>query len=225
MVLQSRHAYPPSDAPRAVFEGDLSVFALVDVVQLVCAIHGVHRVVVMAEDREVGRMLVAAAEVVSAQSAYQEGDEAFVELSRRTFGKVVAFPTTYEDEADLPRLSRSWQELALEAARLEDEERRDSTVEGLVAVVAEQAPVTVARPPASATEPETPRQLPPPSSPASLAPAELSFAELYREALSAYVRRDYAAALAGFDQCLVLRPDDRAVRHNLERLAKFRRQP
>lgn len=199
------------DLPKPVFEGDLSVFSLIDVIQLVCVIHGVHRVVVLDEGREMGRMLVAAAEVVSARSRFQEGDDAFVELSRLPHGRVVAYPTTYEAEAELPRLARSWQELAMEAARLEDEERRDSVVED------EPAPVTA---PAVLTASE---DVPAPAPHAD--PPERSFSELSRDALSAYVHRDYATAIALFDQCLALRPDDRTVRHNLERLAKFRRQP
>lgn len=226
----SRTSPVPTDALRPVFAGDLNVFSLVDVIQLVCVIHGVHRVVVSDEGRELGRMLVAAAEVVSARSLEAEGDEAFVELSRLPGGTVQAFPTTYEAEADLPRLSRSWQELALEAARLEDEERRDSTVGDEPAAVPPAVPPSVTLlappPPAAASSEPAPITEPtlPTAAPSPLPPAP-AFSDLYRDAVSAYVHRDYARALTLFDECLALRPGDRAVRHNLERLAKFRRQP
>lgn len=220
----------PTTSPKPVFEGDLSVFSLVDVIQLVCVIHGVHRVLVRDEDGvEVGRMLVAAAAVVSARSRYQEGDDAFVELSRLPRGSVVAFPTTYEAEDGLPRLTRSWQELALDAARLEDEERRDSSVDDPTValestiVSTESTAATVLLPPQLSGSGED-DAAPPTPAPSSVHTAQ-SFAELHREAVSAYVHRDYERAVSLFEQCLKLRPDDRAVRHNLVRLAKFRRQP
>jgi hypothetical protein len=207
----------PATFPKPVFEGDLAVFSLVDVIQLVCVIHGVHRVVVFDEQtQEVGRMLVAAAEVVSAQSRYQAGDDAFVELSRLPRGTVAAYPTTYEAEAAVPRLTRSWQELALDAARLEDEERRDSSVDDPTLPVAS---------PGASSEADASSLTPTPQPPSTHAYSDRTFAELQREAVSAYVHRDYDRAVALFEQCLRLRPDDRAVRHNLVRLAKFRRQP
>jgi hypothetical protein len=213
----------PATSPKPVFEGDLAVFSLVDVIQLVCVIHGVHRVVVRDEEaNEVGRMLVAAAEVVSARSRYQTGDDAFVELSRLPRGSVAAFPTTYETENALPRLTRSWQELALDAARLEDEERRDSSVDDpTVPAVSAAAEDPEA---AEAAETADASSLTPTPQPTSTHTAR-TFAELHREAVSAYVHRDYERAVSLFEQCLLLRPDDRAVRHNLVRLAKFRRQP
>ncbi|NOQ62904.1 MAG: hypothetical protein GQ582_00135 [Methyloprofundus sp.] len=50
----------------------------------------------------------------------------------------------------------------------------------------------------------------------SLIPTQ-SFDELYLAAMSAYTQRHYSEAEILFEQCLVLRHDER-VRHNLERL-------
>jgi tetratricopeptide (TPR) repeat protein len=83
-----------------------------------------------------------------------------------------------------------------------------------------------------ASEPETaPRRTPPPPAPApeaSTTPAPPSasplptgndlFDQLFRQATEAYVRRAYPQAIELFLQCAALRPEDRRVQHNLQRL-------
>ncbi|MBI4952413.1 MAG: hypothetical protein HY908_10300 [Myxococcales bacterium] len=80
-----------------------------------------------------------------------------------------------------------------------------------------------ARPPLDAEVPETTRSLGAPSNePAPRAATSGSagdpFEALFQEATLAYVRRDYEAALQGFERCAALRPDDPNVRHNIQRL-------
>jgi hypothetical protein len=180
---------PFTPTQRPVFEGSLAVLTFADAVQLVCMLPGVHRLVVDNDGEEIGRILSAEAQVIGARTPALEGDAAFVSLCRIRLGRVLVHACSPAEPRDLPALTRGWQELLLDAARLDDEERRDR----------ERAEVAAA------------------------APLPQVFTELYREAVAAYVRRDYEAALRLFERCLRLRPDDRHVRHNLERLAKFRR--
>ncbi len=78
------------------------------------------------------------------------------------------------------------------------------------------APQPVASSPAPQPAPETPNP------PQSQHAAEDSFDVLFREATEAYVRRDYAKAIALFTRCQTIRPEDRRVQHNLQRLQSRR---
>jgi tetratricopeptide (TPR) repeat protein len=95
--------------------------------------------------------------------------------------------------------------------------------------VPDASPSPVADVPASAPviaprtvvhEPAAPAASP---SPAPLA-AEDPFDVLFREATEAYLRRDYTRAIDLFSRCQALRPEDRRVQHNLQRL-QSRRSP
>ena len=48
--------------------------------------------------------------------------------------------------------------------------------------------------------------------------SDLATAILFSDGTQAYLRRDYAKALGCFEECLTLRPMDKRVAHNIERL-------
>lgn len=62
---------------------------------------------------------------------------------------------------------------------------------------------------------EPPQKQPPPEPEPQ---EEDPYAALFREATLAYARRDYVTAMARFEECLALRPDDRRVQHNLNQI-------
>jgi hypothetical protein len=49
-------------------------------------------------------------------------------------------------------------------------------------------------------------------------PGETDYEGLFREATEAYLRRDLPRACTLFERCRAMRPDDRRVQHNLDRL-------
>lgn len=61
-----------------------------------------------------------------------------------------------------------------------------------------------------------------PNSPTESLETSESFDSLFREATEAYVRREYSRAIELFSRCLALRPEDRRVQHNLQRLQSRR---
>lgn len=72
--------------------------------------------------------------------------------------------------------------------------------------------------------PSSPEPSAPPPSLATIAVSQSNaprgFDALVQQATAAYLRRDYAEALRCFEECLALRPGDRQVLHNIERLKK-----
>lgn len=71
----------------------------------------------------------------------------------------------------------------------------------------------VSRP--AVSTPSAPRPSAPPVKPEA---HEGSFEQLFSDGTQAYLRRDYAKALGCFEECLSLRPMDKRVAHNIERL-------
>lgn len=271
-------AQPFSRRGEAVFEGELAVLGLGEVLQMLCV--GRQRLwldVWTGEERQ-GSLVVADGEILGCATMGYGGDEAFFALSALRRGKFRVHAATAEDLVALPLTQRGWQELLLESVRLQDESERQDEVEaqrheeerqrvqaklaswrppesgvlipfpgrssGAVAEVgAETSPLPTfppapppARPPAP-TQPEatvlaaeappttpTPRAAPPAAqqaTPSEPPPAELLAADrLLKEATEAYLKRDYGEALRLFNECLVLRPGDRKILHNIERLKK-----
>ncbi len=80
------------------------------------------------------------------------------------------------------------------------------------------AAVSDAHPPISQAPPSDPRGLL--VTPPSLAVGDDVFEEMFRQAMSTYLRRQYKEALQLFQECLLLRPDDPRTLYNVERLRK-----
>lgn len=103
----------------------------------------------------------------------------------------------------------------LESSRL----ARLQTLRALVGLV-DRRVVTLRAPRPSA--PTTHRPPTPPPSPVSTPEVKVegagSFERLFTDGTQAYLRRDYAKALGCFEECLSLRPMDKRVAHNIERL-------
>lgn len=122
----------PTSAPTA-FEGELSFFSLPELVQLVCssgqdaeiAVTGrVERRNDEAEQR--GRVIVRGGRVFRCSAGATSGEAAFFELARLRHGRFSVNPLPSEGKDQASLLRYSWQELLLESARREDEEKRDS---------------------------------------------------------------------------------------------------
>lgn len=80
-----------------------------------------------------------------------------------------------------------------------------------------------------AAPPVSPQAQEPPAAAAPLVQLPAStpegrYDELFRRATEAYLRRDVDTALALFTECRELRPDDRRVQHNIERLEARKRK-
>jgi hypothetical protein len=244
-----------------VFEGELAVLGLGEVLQMLCV--GRQRLwldVWTGEERQ-GSLVVADGEILGCATMGYGGDEAFFALSALRRGKFRVHAATAEDVVALPLTQRGWQELLLESARLQDESERQDEAEaqrheeerqrvqaklaswrppesgvlipfpgrssGAVAEAGtETSPLPVstpAPPPARPLAPTLPEATAPalPAAPPEPPAAELLEADrLLKEATEAYLKRDYGEALRLFSECLVLRPGDRKILHNIERLKK-----
>jgi tetratricopeptide (TPR) repeat protein len=91
--------------------------------------------------------------------------------------------------------------------------------------IEERAPIPSVAPVERKSTPDTGRPTSKPtadSKPPADAKPEDPFDAMFREATAAYVSRDYPKAIELFTRCLALRPDDRSVQHNLQRLQSRR---
>lgn len=73
-------------------------------------------------------------------------------------------------------------------------------------------------------EHEAPVVTPPPSAP-QRTPEELEFADSLERATASYLRREFEEALRRLERCLVLRPDDKRILQNIERITRRRNSP
>ncbi|MCB9644053.1 MAG: hypothetical protein H6728_13340 [Myxococcales bacterium] len=100
------------------------------------------------------------------------------------------------------------------------------TPAGLESMSASQVQLHAVTPPLPA-KPEEKELAPraPQAAPVSAAPSasnedEEAFEELFKQAMTTYLRRQYKQALSLFEECLRLRPDDQRTLYNVERLRK-----
>ena len=82
----------------------------------------------------------------------------------------------------------------------------------------EQVAISAVREPA----PE-PRVVPPPAP--QRTPDEIEFADSLERATASYLRREFDEALRLLERCLVLRPDDKRILQNIERITRRRNSP
>lgn len=177
---------------------------------------------------EVGRLDVLRGVVVHAEMPGANGNEAFRLLTQLPRCEVTI---TLVDDGDIleQTVDKPWRELITHQPRPESARDRD-----LQAAFASGRGVITGRQEDSAPAPAsnaTPRQ---PVEEPSLLPEEApkkpangadvpggssdGYDELFKRATAAYLRRSYEEALEYFQACASMRPDDRRVRHNIEKL-------
>lgn len=229
---QAKNDPPVYDGPSSrkaviVFEGDLGALPLAEVVQMGCVGRQRFWVEVWSDGQLQGAIVLDAGDVVGAATSSLRGDDAFFFLARVLHGRFRVYPAGDGDRGVLPATTRPWHELLLETARLSDEDGRPSSLPASGTVVIPPSPAEEILPPTLAPPPVEPVIPPaaPPSGPivepASKVPAEppaSGYETLLRAATEAYLRRDYGEALQLFEACLALRPGDRSILHNIERL-------
>jgi hypothetical protein len=203
---------------------------------------------IVSDDERQGVIVLDGGDVVGCVSVGAVGDQAFYALAQQRRGRFVVYPADDLDVGSLPATKTSWHELLMESVRLQDEAGRapsdeptpnekDSERQRAMARLASWRPdaipesgaVLIPFPRSSdlvAAPPpvfERDEPAPPPSLaqiPVSPSSAPIGFDALVQQATAAYLRRDYAEALRCFEECLALRPGDRQVLHNIERLKK-----
>lgn len=229
---------------QSLMNGRLDEVSLPELVQLLATGRRSVRVEITRADGRRGELVLEEGQVTECEFADLLGEEAFFALYQA--GGRFAVYRFDPDRSRRAAISRGWQELVFEAARRFDEASSstedlehgaenvvrlpvgagfESLLDGLIPSlkVAEPPAVAVAcsGPDASPTLREAPRK---PSITAEIEgpPPADSFDDLFADALRAYMRRDLDAAQALFSRCHSLRPNDRRVAANLERLAHMR---
>src|SRR5690349_68883 len=118
---------PASGAPSrppAAFEGELSFFAVPELIQLVCTGGHDSEIDIIIDGIRTGNLIIRGGRVFRCTFAGQTGEAAFFQLAKQRSGRFRVTPLPPEDKNDLSLLNYSWQELLLEAARREDESMR-----------------------------------------------------------------------------------------------------
>ena len=217
-----------------------SPFGVIDYFQLACM--GRRSVIIdVTSPQERSRIVVFRGDPWSANDDQGGGVEAF---RRILFNKTGAVECKTLREDPGPRnLEAQWEALVLDVARIEDEERKDSgeparltgrpnarttgplpTLEEIltggtgkvateVTIVPNDAPTLDPSKSAPASE-ATPAEEEIPA----LSPEEIAFAEIWDRGINAMLDRDHERALEAFLAASKLRPKDRKVIANLERL-------
>ena len=197
--------------------GRLDDVALPELVQMLASGGHTSRIELTATDGRRGSVTIEKGTVGRCRFGDLMAEDAFYALCR--IGGRFAVYRTDPEALQRSTVARGWQELLLEAARLEDEERRDSNVypvptperepsEPSLGVLDALAP-SEPPPPLPATDVRT---VPP--------PPDDGFDALFAEATRCYLRRDLEQAEDLFTRCAAIRPNDRRVRANLKRLAE-----
>lgn len=231
-----------SDRP-PFMSGRLDDVALPELIQMLASGGHTSRIELTATDGQRGTVTIEKGTVGRCRFGELLAEDAFYALCR--IGGRFSVYRTDPEQLHRATVARGWQELLLEAARLEDEERRDSNVypfPGPERAPSERAPSAgplgpldlltpseppprVSGPPASTTHVKLPPPPRAPSEPASMEaeeePAEEDrFDALFADATRAYLRRELDRAEALFTECASIRPNDRRVKANLKRLAE-----
>ncbi len=171
-------------------ELDAAPFGVADYLQLACLGH--RTVVIEVKHPSGGDVIVADGVLWSARDTLGKGVEAFHRLVRCPGGTVECH--AYRGDPGPRDLFGGWEELLLEAARLEDEQReREAGSQihefGQVQVEAFPEPAVAQR-----------------------------FEDIWEEGVMALLAKDYKGAVRAFIKAGELRPDDGRVHANLERL-------
>jgi hypothetical protein len=237
-------------------EGDLSLLSIPDLLQMIC-LGGYSRDIHLFDGPvQLGAIAIRQGRVERCFGFGAWGDTAFYKLVNLRRGRYRVNEAQDVGGADATLTAHSWQELLMEAARLQDEAEhvaQSATATGRVIAfptpASHAAAFDLPAPPpavmAYAAPAIAPIALPhiPPPAPASIAastPRRVSqtmelpglddprdapspppdFTRLMEQATASYLRRDLARTEELLQQCLALRPGDKRVLQNLERVRR-----
>ncbi len=258
-------------------EGDLSLLSIPDLLQMIC-LGGYSRDIHLFDGQvQLGVIAIRQGRIERCFGFGTWGETAFYKLVNLRRGRYKVNEAQDSGGADATLTAYSWQELLMEAARLQDEAEhvsQSATATGRViafptpashvaafdlpapppVVTAHAAPATAVAPialphiPAPAPPSAPPPALPAPASSSSAAAAPFAasaaptrrvsqtmelpgidedgpkptpdFTRLMEEATASYLRRDLARTEELLQQCLALRPGDKRVLQNLERVRR-----
>jgi hypothetical protein len=235
-------------------EGDLSLLSIPDLLQMIC-LGGYSRDIHLFDGAvQLGVIAVRHGRVERCFGFGTWGEAAFYKLVNLRRGRYKVNEAQDLGGADANLTAHPWQELLIEAARLQDEAARDRLPRSAAAtgrVIAFPTPAAHAaavEPPAapvvvtaSAAPPAPVPGAPPAAVPLATStrptrrltrtielpgideagpPPTPDFAHLMEQATASYLRRDLARTEELLRQCLALRPGDRRVLHNLERVRR-----
>lgn len=220
---------PPSGD--CLFSGDLAFCTLADLLQLVCTCHSSAEIELSDERDEPARIVVANGLVVHAAERSAVGEAAFFAICARTRGQFRVFAAA-DDAARQPTTMRlPWRELLFEAARRQDESARPRGAEHRRASSHElrggdyvELSLSTMPPPPSARDGDGGRVIPfrsaaaPVPVTATSEAAEPALEQQLAAAMRAYLDREFARALAGFERCLQRAPGDRRIELMIERV-------
>jgi hypothetical protein len=243
--LQRREpAFALEEAARVVMEGDLSLLSIPDLLQMICQ-GGYSRDIHLFDGAvQLGVIAIRHGRVERCFGFGAWGETAFFRLVNLRRGRYKVNEAQDVGGADATLTAHSWQELLMEAALLEDESERVAlSARSTGRVIAFPTPAAhaaaahaaanaaahaAANAAAHAAAIELEAELPPRVSQTMELPAvahdepasSTDFPGLLAEATTSYLRRDLARAEQLLQQCLALRPGDRRVMQNLERVRR-----
>jgi uncharacterized protein DUF4388 len=203
-------------------EGDLSLLSIPDLLQMIC-LGGYSRDIHLFDGAvQLGVIAVRHGRIAHCFGSGASGEAAFYQLVNLRRGRYRVNEARDVGAADQALIAQSWQQLLMEAARLQDEAER--VAHAAVANGRVIAFPTPARDAALVTSTRPTRRLSrtielPGIADGDPRPAP-DFARLMDEATASYLRRDLARTEELLRQCLALRPGDRRVLHNLERVRR-----
>jgi len=224
-------------------EGDLSLLSIPDLLQMIC-LGGYSRDIHLFDGpTQLGVIAIRNGHVDRCFGFGMWGEAAFYKLVQLRRGRYKVNDAQDMSASDATLTAYSWQELLMEAARQQDEADHLLQTAATGRVIAFPSPashamsfeapaiLSVAAPPSPRLPTTPPVDAGPApggsgpvilvvdecSSPATSAP---DVAELLAEATTCYLRRDLARAEQLLQQCLALRPGDKRVLQNLERIRR-----
>jgi hypothetical protein len=228
-------------------EGDLSLLSIPDLLQMIC-MGGYSRDIHLFDGAvQLGVIAIRHGRVERCFGFGAWGKTAFYKLVNLRRGRYRVNEAQDNGGADAALTAHSWQELLMEAARLEDEAVRVAHAAAPIGrVIAFPTPAAHA---AAVDLHATVFELPTPPTPmviahaasvaaAAATPRRVSqtmelpglddtgpapsadFTQLLEEATASYLRRDLARTEQLLQQCLALRPGDKRVLQNLERVRR-----
>jgi hypothetical protein len=234
-------------------EGDLSLLSIPDLLQMIC-LGGYSRDIHLFDGAvQLGVIAIRQGRIERCFGFGTWGETAFYKLVNLRRGRYKVNEAQDMGGADATLTAHPWQELLMEAARLQDEAEHVAQSAGATGRViafptpashaaafdlpAPPAPTAIAH--AALAPAAAPTALPPIPPPAPFAPPrrvtqtmELpqidedepgttpDFTRLVEAATASYLRRDLALTEELLQQCLALRPGDKRVLQNLERVRR-----
>ena len=225
-------------------EGDLSLLSIPDLLQMIC-LGGYSRDIHLFDGQvQLGVIAVRHGRIERCFGFGAWGEHAFYKLVNLQRGRYKVNEAQDMAGSDATLTAYSWQELLMEAARQQDEAKhiaQSAAATGRVIAFPTPVPAVPAVPMVKAPPPAIP---PLPAAPqAAAAPSHRAgrvsqtmelpgigeldrdrsgpdIAGLLEEATACYLRRDLARTEELLQQCLALRPGDRRVLQNLERVRR-----